>query len=467
MNISRCLRKINRITDYRYLYAYLKLHFDRLCVEKFLDELQAYHHGQIKDFRPARDRFLQSFLKYAYRTSPYYKSLFDTLKINLSNIDSIQKKWNSIPFLDKKIIKSEKDRLLALSAKNEYIGYMTTGGSTGQPFGFNYYGGHDAIHQEFLYKLMGYIPGDKILALDGTLIPDDRLSRNIYWIEKSHTDLPYGSMALSSHYLNNNTAKAYIDFINEFKPSIIRGYPSFVESIAKLIIEMGANLKFNIKGIQLTSETFNDRQVDLISRAFGAKVYSQYGHAESSVFGYSIDESMAIYCSPFYGYTEVIGENDQHVEQGCIGEIVVTGFNNHALPFIRYRTGDLGLYAGEKDGIVMLKQIYGRTQDIIYTDTFEEIRLTALVFGRHYKAFNNIEKWQIIQNEPGKVLFRIKINPNFSQEDELEISDNFMKIARISTKFEFVDNIPLTARGKSKLLIQNISKWQQLLPPSD
>jgi len=87
-----------------------------------------------------------------------------------------------------------------------------------------------------------------------------------------------------------------------------------------------------------------------------------------------------------------------HVNRGELGEVVVTGFYNYAMPFIRYKMGDLAIFSGDNDGIVRLKSVVGRTQDYIYSSNMDKILLTALIFGLHYKAFANIRKWQIVQD---------------------------------------------------------------------
>lgn len=87
----------------------------------------------------------------------------------------------------------------------------------------------------------------------------------------------------------------------------------------------------------------------------------------------------------------------------------------------------------------------------------EKVLLTAIVFGRHYKAFDNIEKWQIVQDIPGDIVFKVIKGSKFTAQDQKEIQDNFYNIAKIRSKFIFVEEIPLTPRGKSKFLIQNIT----------
>ncbi|WP_339225697.1 hypothetical protein NYE80_27420 [Paenibacillus sp. FSL H7-0357] len=443
---------MKRLNDPQYIRYGFRHYIGKLEIYYGLKNLQKFHMGHNMNFENIYRKKIIKILNYAFENSVYYKRIFIENQIDLKNYEDFFR----IPFLSKGTIREEKSNILAIPESKKYVGFVTTGGSTGEPLGFYTLGGYDSEHQHFLYRMFGYSPGDKILAMDGTIIPEELLKQEIFWIRKSEKDIPYGSFALSSQYLTNNNKHLYVEYIKDFKPSFIRGYPSFIDSIATYINDNNIELGMVIKGVELTSESFSDYQLKNISRAFKTKVINQYGHAEASVFGYSIDDRLITYCSPYYGYTEIIDENGIHVKPGEVGEVVVTGFNNYAMPFIRYRTGDLATYDGIENGIVRLKRILGRTQDYIYTENMDKVLLTAIVFGRHYKAFDHIEKWQIVQNTPGVIVFRIIKNERFSQEDQIELHDNFYDIAKIKTYFEFVIELPLTKRGKSKLLIQNI-----------
>lgn len=447
------------LNDWQYLKLRLRVFFDTQFVRKNLITLALYHKDEINlNFKTTRDSLLLKTVQYAYNNSAYYRKILTESGIRHPfSTDSLCRAWSQIPLLDKPTIRKNQNTLICIASEKNFIGHFTTGGSTGQPFGFFTYGGQDNSHQEFFFKIIGYQPGDRILAMDGSIIPQELLSHNIFWIEISKQDLPYGSVALSSQYINNKNIIHYINFLKNFSPAIIRGYPSFIDYVAKYMLENNIKMSSTIKGIQLTAERFSDQQVERIKKAFNCMVYSQYGHSEASVFGYTIDENMTVYCSPFYGYTEVIDSNGKHVMPGELGEIVVTGFYNYAMPFIRYRTGDMAIYDGDENGLVRLKDVLGRTQDFIYTKEMEKVSLTALVFAQHYKAFDEILQWQIVQDEPGAITFKIVKGSGFSKIHERELQDTFFYIAQINSVFSFVDSIPLTPRGKSKFLVQNIS----------
>lgn len=398
---------------------------------------------------------LKYILKYAYNFSPYYKKLFEENCIDFENLTN----FFDISLLDKKIIRVNKNQLICKNIYKTKFYMMNTGGSTGEPMEFpvSYLAGFiDKIHQKFIFENMGYRKGDKIFAFGGVTVPKYLRCQNEYWVIKNREEIPYGTLCYSSLYLNKNTIKYYVNHFLDSKPSILRGYPSFINEIAEYLLEKEIKIDFKIKGIQLTAENTFEWQIKNIKKAFNANIFLQYGHSEVCVYAYTKDDDYEYFCSPFYGLTEVIGNDGKHVKKGEVGEIITTSFYNYALPFIRYKTGDLALFNGNYNGVVRFKKILGRTQDYIYDKKGEKVLITGIVFGQHYHAFRNIKRWQIKQNKPGEIVINLVRGEDFSLKDKKEIINKFKNIVGLDVKFNFVNKIELTKSGKFRFVVIDI-----------
>lgn len=411
----------------------------------------------LKEIKQIQDFLLNKSLLDAYNHSRFYKNIFQKYGVNPNNLESFQ----NIPILDKQIINNNKNAIE--HKKKNYIDHilMNTGGSTGQPFEFlrsPLTGIVDSIHQTWQFEMMGYNKqNDVILGFGGATIPQENINKGIFFIPIHNA---YSDFIFSSIYLNNKTIHTYIQNIQsiiENKTSILRGYPSFIYDLASYILQNNISLNSRIKGVELTSENAFDWQIEIIKKAFCTDVYFQYGNSETSIFAYSQKNSWEYFCSPLYSFVEVLDENQKHVRIGEEGDIITTGYFNYVFPFIRYKTGDRAIYGGKtENGITILKRLTGRSQDIIYDEKGNKVALTAIVFGQHYKAFANIKRWQIEQNEKGKILIRIVRGDNFSKVNEIEIVRKFEEMVGIKTQIEYVEDIPLTARGKFLFLVQNL-----------
>lgn len=190
-----------------------------------------------------------------------------------------------------------------------------------------------------------------------------QLIRNIYY--RTQNNFPYGKYHFSSLHLSKDTLKYFYKDISQFKPSILRGYPSSLGKLARLMDDEKLRFDFPIKGAYVTSEVMSYEDEQYIRKVFNAPIFGQYGHCETSIFAISPDGDSKYYASPLYGYTEILNpETKEHVEIGEVGEIVVTGFSNYALPFIRYCTGDMGRYDGINDkGELIIGKLQGRSVD--------------------------------------------------------------------------------------------------------
>lgn len=423
------------------IISYIKYKLRKMWVKRKLCSLERIGY----DYTKYNESFMKKILGYAQKHVPYYqKKHFNNLK--------------EFPIVGKEDIRGKE--LMFQSDRKKYLVHkkLTTGGSTGEPFGFLISPQFDDVFQEFLWKLYDYKEGDTILAVSGFEVSQDKQDKHIYWEKVSDKQIPYGGIRMSSIYLNAHTYQYYYEYLGELQPDFIRGYPSAVYSLAAWMLEHNRKAEFPMKGIQLTSESVFEYQISAIEEAFNTKVFMQYGHTEACVFGYTYDESHCYRIAPLYGYVEVLDANGEQVGAGEVGEIVVTSYTNFVQPFIRYRTGDLAKYKGEQNGIIELETIYGRTQDFVYNYKKEKVLLTAIIFGLHYKAFNHIIRWQMEQREYGKIIAYIVPTGDWSERDEQEIAEVFREQVGMDVEFKYVETLNLTKRGKLSFLIQSIKE---------
>ena len=422
----------------------------------------------VKQRRKAKDIYFLLKKKYhidyvnSFRNTSIINILYNASQKIMYYKDITSNNINDWPIVDKEIIRKKANDF----TDNNYPFYnkikFNTGGSTGEPFEFyttRITGYIDQVHQRFFHEQIGYKKGDKLFSFGGLSVSDKMKKKGIYWEKTGYSDETYGSYNYSSLYIHDD--EIMINILKNLckkKPSFFRGYPSTLSEIAQFINKTGYHLNFKLKGIVLTAENIHPWQISLINQTFMAPVYGQYGHSEKCIFAYTEANSLSYKCSPYYGHIELLDDNNLHVKEGEVGRIVVTSYYNEAMHFIRYDTGDLAEYGGiDNNGWVTLNSIIGRQQDYIYDKDNNKIIVTALVFGQHLNAFKNIKKWQIEQEKLGEVFVNIIKGENYSITDECEIREKLFEKWGIIGRFSYVESIPLTARGKFRLVNSKIN----------
>ena len=391
-------------------------------------------------------------LNHAYENVPYYRKIFDKLGLVPKDIQSF-KDLQKLPFLTKNIIQENVDDLKAKNYPECRFEYQTTGGSTGFPLGFYVEKGvWLANHVSFVKMLMnraGYRFMDKTVSLTGS---------DIIW--KYH---PIGrTLVLSSFYMNDENLPMYIKKIIKLKPKYITAYPSAVTILANFINENNIEKIWSIKAIFCHGETIYDLQRELIEETFQCKVYDQYGHREQCVLAGTCEYSNYYHIFPEYGIVELIGNNGKPViKEGEMGEIVATGFKTYIFPFIRYKTGDMGVYTVKKcecgRNYPLLKKIEGRLQEFIVSKTKQLTPLTG-IYHLVAKCSQNVKESQLYQEQEGEIILNIVKRENFTNNDAEKINKGFKK--RFGEEFNltirYADHIPRTSRGKYRFLIQKL-----------
>ena len=397
-------------------------------------------------------------LTYAQKHVPYFRDLLGGIKFSEDNVFEIIR---DLPLLDKSIIREQKRRVFSDAITSDWPYWHNTGGSTGNPLKFPLHTIHplladkEMVHQMMLYRKMGYKPGDHICSIDGRRVSESEVDSGIFW-GYNPTNFPYGIEHFSTVYLNDKTAVDYINKFNSVTPAFLRGYPSGIKTICDYIQTLNLKLDFKLKGVYLTSENFDINLCQYVSNTFNCPVWGQYGHSEVSVFGYRKPNEKKYYLFPLYGYAEILDSNNNHVHKGEQGEIVVTGFNNFGLPFIRYKTGDLAVYGGTlPNGTLVIDNLLGRSADYLIDNESNKKYLVGLIFGGHLHAFDVIKQWQIEQTEIGYIKVRIVKDSNWCKSTESEIKDFFVA-NNFNVEIEYVDFIEKTNRGKQMFLIQHL-----------
>jgi phenylacetate-CoA ligase len=422
----------------------------------FLEESQWWSRERLQEWQQQQ---LSKLLNHAYENVPYYRRVFDERGLKPNDIQDFND-LEKLPYLTRDLVRENLEDLVARNYPKSKRLFFATGGSTGTPLGFYWEKGKTrSLERAFMWRQwswMGYEPERR----DRTVLLRGLLTKN----PLGDYDPIENSLILSSYNLREDTLGRYIQRIRKFKPISIQAYPSVITILASYMLRNSIPPIESLTVILCGSENLFSQQRELIERAFSSRVFSWYGQGECVCLAGNCEHSNDYHVFPEYGITEIIGANGNPIpesEEGT-GKIVATGFNNYLMPFIRYRTGDIGVRVPGTcrcgRNYPLLKRIEGREQEYILTKDGRIVSLTGLIFGLHFSAFKRIKQMQLVQEKKGSIIINIVRTDNYSPEDEEEIGAKMQDAVggTLDIEFNYVNDIERTKRGKHKFLIQKL-----------
>ncbi|MDM5154207.1 hypothetical protein QUF88_10270 [Bacillus sp. DX1.1] len=420
----------------------------------FLEESQWWDKKKQEEHQMLK---LQELLQYAYEMVPYYKRIFNERDLAPKDIQCMND-LKLIPYLTKEIIREHLEEFISIQYKKKKIQYVTTGGSTGVPFGF-YRHDRTELTKEWAFVTHIWGRADYNIRKENrrVILMGQSVTAGTKWFEYRKRQL-----FLSSSQLNAQNIEAYFKKIESFQPDFIQGYTSSLFLLARYMIEHGLQLpSFHLKAILCVSENILPEQRAIIEAAFNKKILSFYGHTEHAVIAGECENSTMYHFESQYGIVEFANGNQLVNQEDEVGEIIATGFHNPVMPFIRYRTKDLAVCTNKACSCgrnhVLAKRILGREQEVVITKTGNKVILTG-AYKVIFSLQEQIELAQFYQDRPGVVILKIvKKNTYRIESEHLILRELYKKFGdSVDIHIVYVDDIERTQRGKQLFHIQKL-----------
>jgi len=141
---------------------------------------------------------------------------------------------------------------------------------------------------------------------------------------------------------------------------------------------------------------------------------------------------------------------------------VATGFNNPAMPLIRYRTQDIAVRAAGPCACgrnwMLIKRVEGRTQEFIIAANGYPISLRLICQTFLGPTFGKVKNLQVYQDTPGRIEVRlVEYDPlGPTEKDEIVSKVESTADGGLEVSLRVVDHIPRTGTGKFRFLIQKL-----------
>ena len=374
-----------------------------------------------------QEKGLKELLSYLKANSPFYRELFHSNEIDINSINTLSD-LNRIPLTTKDDLQLRNWDFLCVK-RNLIAEYCTTSGTLGNPVTI-------ALTEKDLERLAFnelqsfYTAGatsDDIFQFMLTL--DRQFMAGIAYY------LGVRKLGAGLVRVGPGNASMQIDAIKRFNPTIIIAVPSFLISVIKTAKEKNFDLNKssvrkvicigeNIRNIDFSLNTLGQR----IKQDWNIELYSTYASTEKQTAFTECEHGKGGHHLPELIIYEVLDENNNMVEPGMPGELVITTLGVEGMPLLRYKTGDICTYHDEPC-------LCGRISS----------RLSPIIGRKQHMIKYN-----------GTTLYPPNIFNVLNIQEEIEDYVILVSKSELGT-----DNLELVIAGNHNLIKENLSKLLQ------
>jgi phenylacetate-CoA ligase len=417
----------------RKLYYLLKHHRNQWLPADRLSDLQ--------------DRLLRRLVDHAYRTVPYYRTLFQSVNLRPEDIRGVQDIGN-IPITTKQmLLKVPLIERTSTSYRLADLSCHPTGGSTGIITDVCFTESYDDLRAAFQFRTYfanNYRFTDTIANLQYLPVSTNPLTR--FGLLK-RVGIPF-DMPLDEQ----------ISLLASLRPQVLEGYPSRLAQIARNLADKGSSPVIP-KLVLTNSETLTPTLRRQIKNAFSITPTDVYEMWEFGTIAWECACHDGLHINADHSIIEIL-KNGVVAPPGESGEIVGTNLFNDAMPFIRYATGDCGTGTDKRCAcgrtLPLMREILGRaTEKIVLSDGTAFIATTQLDAAMYETT--GVREYQCVQREKGTLDVMVVADGRFTPQEKERIEQRLAHLFKLGrVRLERVESIPKTPVGKRKTFVSEI-----------
>jgi len=414
----------------------------------FVDQYKALMRSQWlppKELQQLQWHRLKAILNHAYKNVPMYQRRFQEAGVTPDDIRSREDMLKLFIITKEDMRAGFPQEVTARNISPRAFVYNSTSGSTGNPFTFimdkRLVAAKIALHFRNL-GWAGILPGTKHIKLWGS--HDEEMGKRIF------TRYCMRRLELSCFELDDRRYQ-YYETIRKYKPVAIEAYTSAMVKLARMMIDDGVS-DLHVPSAIVSAETLTENNRKLIEETLHCKVFNRYGSREFGNVAQECDVHTGLHINCENFFIEVVSDG-RHASPGELGKLIITCFDNYAMPFIRYDTGDMGTaltsHCSCGRGLPLLGSIDGRVTEFLVMPSGKLV--PYLLFNYLFEQYGAyVTQFQIKQETRDAIHVKLVPVPSYTPEVEEQLVASFHRHLgdEMSVTIEKVDEIPLTPSGK-------------------
>lgn len=393
--------------------------------------------------RERQNSYLSSMLAYATEYVPFYRALHG-------------QPLDSFPIVDKTVIKENYDDFQSSEFRNKRVYELHTSGSTGTPFVVR----QDVNKRKRVYAEMMYFWGKAGFKIGQKYVffriwtDLNRKGRLAAWAR----NIVMHDILLLDH---DNLESVRQKLKTDNKVRMLLSYASTFENLATFLQNQGDIPEmFSVETIISSSEVLQESTRRRLKSVFGCNVVSLYSNQENGTLAQECVENTEFHLNTASYHFEFLKlDCDEPADVNEPARIVVTDLFNHAMPLIRYDTGDIALLTDKCEcgwRTKAIKHVLGRAMDCIY-DTQGRV-ISPVSITNYMWPFDKLLQFQFIQENEHD--YTLKLNGAKGVYSDSAFIDMFKRLLGQDAQItiEHVSEIPVLSSGKRKHVVSKLNK---------
>jgi len=411
-----------------------------------------------KELRKLQLERLQKIVSYVYERVPHYRKKFEEAGVKPEDIKSLED-VRKLPFTTKEDLFVDYPYGLLAVPKEEIVRVHTSSGTTGKPKAIFFTKNDIELGAELIARC---------LVMTGTTRGDVLQNSMTYGLFTGAFVMHYGAEKVGVFVVpaGPGNTERQLELMQLFGTTCVHMTPSYALYVASLIAERGIRDRLNLKRAYLGAEPYSEETRRKIEEMLGIDVYNCYGLSEMGGPGVGFEcpakDGLHIWEDAYL--IEVVNpQTGEPVEDGEVGELVITSLCREAMPLIRYRTRDLTRVIPEPCSCgrthKRISRMLGRADDMFIVkgvNIFPQ-QIESVLMGIKGVAQN----YQIVLEGYNDFLVRVEIEKEFFDgrierllQLKEEITEKLRDEIQVRPKVELVEpgTLPVS-EGKAKRVI--------------
>ena len=429
---------------------------DRAFGQRMMERLRFLEKAQWWDperIARERDRALVSLLDVAYREVPFYRFLMERERVRPGDVRGVGD-LHRLPVVTKEDLRKEVYGSVTRPT-GQRVYTTSTSGSTGANFTVRedaYTFGWYLASAMLTWEWGGWEIGRHHLQTG--INPERNLKRRLKdWLVRCYY--------VSAYDLTDQALTLHLNEVERSGITFLLGYPGSLYLLARQARKLGWNR--SMTGIVTWGDNLYGHYREEIEKVFGTDVHDTYGMSEGIQIAAQCNGSAPYHILSLDVAVEFLDDSSNPVKPDEVGNIVVTRLHPGPMPFIRYKTGDVGIRGAHGPcacgrGFELMRRIEGRETDIVLTPGGN--RLIVHFFTGILEKFGQIQSFQVVQEEIESITLRVVPGVGYSPEISRQVVEDLRShgAGELRIHVEEVRDIPLAPSQKRRFVVSRLRK---------